>query len=201
MKKYTVLLIFLSLILLLTNTSYSQMIKLGISAGLAKITGPAAYTNSIADNGNGFGSNFNFGAQARINIPLLPITPIIFVDYYMLRGSGNIGALAISTSQNILSAGIEGEFNILPLPFVTPYISVEAAVNRFGTLERNYTGSNTPQGSVTRYGGALGVGAVITILPFVDLDASLKFHLLNLIGKSSGESGVNALTLNVAVIF
>ncbi len=193
--------IFLSLILLLTNTSYSQMIKLGISGGLAEITGPAFYTNSIADNGNGFGSSFNFGAQARISIPLLPITPIVFVDYYMLKGSGNIGELAISTSQNILSAGVEGEFNILPLPFVTPYISVEAAVNRFGTLERNYIGSGSPQGSLTRYGGALGVGAVVTILPVVDLDASLKFHLLNLIGKSSGESGVNALTLNIALIF
>jgi len=177
------------------------MIRLGVSAGLTNVIGPERYTNSLADNGVGFGTELNFGAQARIDIPLLPLTPIIFINSHMLRGSGSVDGVDVNTSQNIWSAGVEAEYNILPLPLVKPYVSVEAAINNFGELKTEYTGGSSSQGSMTRYGGALGVGTMITIVPVIDLDASVKYHLFNLFGKDSGEPNINALTLNVAVFF
>lgn len=201
MKKIIPFLFCAALILLFTNSSHAQMLKFGVSAGLTSMTAPSGYTNNVGADGLGFGSNFNFGVQARIDAPLIPLTPIVFINYHMLRGSGNVDNYTVNTSQNILSAGVEAEFNILPLPLVKPYVSVEAALNSFGDLKADFPGFSLSQGSMTRYGGALGVGAVITILPIVDLDASLKYNLFNLIGKSSGESSINALTLDLALIF
>jgi hypothetical protein len=201
MKKIIPLLFCGALILLFTNTSHAQMLRLGVSAGLTSMTAPAGYTNSVGINGLGFGSNFNFGVQARIDVPLLPLTPIVFVNYHMLRGSGNVDNFTVNTSQNIWSAGVEAELNILPLPLIKPYVSIEAAINSFGDLKADFSSFSLSQGGMTRYGGAIGVGAVVTVLPIVDLDASLKYNIFNLIGKSSGESSINALTLDLAVIF
>jgi hypothetical protein len=201
MKKFYVLSVYFALILIFTNTTFAQLIRLGVSAGLTDVTNPPFYTNNISDNGEAFKTNYNIGFQARLDVPLSPLTPIVFIDYYMLRGSGNIGGTDVTTKQNIWSVGVEAEYNILPLPVVKPYISVEAAINNFGELSTGFISGNSFQGNITRYGGALGVGAVITILPVVDLDASLKYHLFNLIGKSSNEPGINALTIDVALIF
>jgi len=74
------------------------MIRLGVSAGLTNVIGPERYTNSLADNGVGFGTELNFGAQARIDIPLLPLTPIIFINSHMLRGSGSVDGVDVNTS-------------------------------------------------------------------------------------------------------
>ena len=60
---------------------------------------------------------------------------------------------------------------------------------------------STLQGSATRTGIAIGIGVIVTILPIVDLDGSIKYHLLNLIGKSSGEQNIDAFSLNIAIIF
>ncbi|MHB8580690.1 MAG: outer membrane beta-barrel protein [Ignavibacteriaceae bacterium] len=201
MKRFILTFFCSALFILFANTSQAQMLKLGVSAGLTSLTSPAGYTNSVGVDGLGFGSNFNFGLQVRIDVPLIPLTPIVFVNYHMLRGSGNVNNIAVSTSQNIWSAGVEAEYNILPLPFVKPYVSIEAAINSFGSLSADFSSFNLSQGGMTRYGSAIGIGTVVTILPIVDLDASLKYNLFNLIGKSSGESSINALTLDLAVIF
>ena len=197
MKKITLILFCFSFFLLFNVTSEAQLIRFGISAGLTDVTAPSQYTNSIADNGVGFGANLNLGAQARFNLPLVPLTPIVFLNYHMLRGSGTVNTSDIKTSQNIFSIGAEVEYNILPLPFVKPYVSLEAAINHLGDLSNGITN----QGSSTRYGGALGIGTVITVLPVVDLDASLKYNMFNLVGKKDGEENINALTFCLAIIF
>jgi hypothetical protein len=199
MKKFTRMFISIALILLFTNTAYTQL-RFGIGAGLTSITSPSFYTNSLADNGDGFGANFNFGAQLRLDIPLVPITPIFFVNYHMLRGSGSVGPVNINTSQNILSTGVEAEYIILPLPLIKPYVSIEAAINNFSDLKVESNIGNTAGGSMSRFGGALGIGTMITLLPIFDLDISLKYHFFNLIGKSSGEPSIDAFSLNAAVI-
>lgn len=197
MKKISITLFCLSFFLLFNNTLHAQLIKFGLGVGLTDVTAPSEYTNSISNNGAGFGANFNFGAQARFNLPLVPLTPIVFVNYHMLRGNGTVNNINIKTSENILSIGAEAEYNILPLPFVKPYVSLEIAVNNLGDLSNGITN----QGSATRYGGAIGVGTIITILPVIDLDASLKYNMFNLVGKDSGEENIDALTLCLAVIF
>jgi hypothetical protein len=199
MKTFTIPFFSFIIVLLFTSASYSQL-RFGIGAGLTGITSPSDYTNSIAANGAGFGANFNFGAQLRLDIPLVPITPIFFVNYHMLRGSGSFGPVTVNTSQNILSTGVEAEFIVLPLPLIKPYVSIEAAINNFSGLKVESNIGSTSQGSMSRFGGALGIGTMITLLPIFDLDISLKYHFFNLIGKSSGEPSINAFSLNAAVI-
>jgi hypothetical protein len=199
MKTFTTTFLYFAIFLLFTNTSHTQL-RFGIGGGLTSITSPSGYTNSIADNGEGFGSNFNFGAQIRLDIPLVPITPIFFADYHMLRGSGSANGFDVSTSQNILSVGVEAEFILLPLPLIKPYVSIEAAINNFGDLKEDTNPGSVSGGSMSRFGGAVGIGTMVTILPIFDFDLSLKYHLFNLIGKSSGEASIDAFSLNLALI-
>ncbi|MDR3627740.1 MAG: outer membrane beta-barrel protein [Ignavibacteriaceae bacterium] len=201
MKKLALLFFCFLVAISLSNTLYAQSVRFGVQAGLTDITGPSGYTNNISDNGAGFGANFNFGAQARLNLPLIPITPIVFVDYHMLKGSQDISGVSLKTTQNILSAGVEAEYNVLPLPMVKPYVSIEAAYNNFGEFKIEGGGFSETVGSVSRFGGAIGIGSMITVLPVIDVDVSLKYHIFNLVGKDSGESNISAITLDAAFIF
>jgi len=201
MKKFAVFGVAVFCILILQSSSNAQIIKFGISGGLTNVTSPDPYKNDVSQNGYGFGSNLHFGAQARIDLPLVPINPILFVDYHLLRGEGNRSGTKINTSQNILSIGAEGEYIILPLPFVKPYISLDVSLNKIGELKEESSVGTITQTGFTRYGGGIGAGAVITILPVIDLDVSLKYQTLNLVGKTDGESNISLINLNVAVIF
>lgn len=189
-------------LLLISTSSLNAQVKFGISAGLTNITGPTGYTNKITDNGWGFGAALNAGAQLRINIPLVPLTPVIFADYHMLKGSEGTYLGDVKTSQNILSIGANLQYNILPLPLIKPYISVGAALNSFGELKIEYpNGSSISGKSASRTGGLIGVGTLITALPAVDIDISLKYQFLNMLGKDDGEESINAVTLNAAILF
>lgn len=201
MKKFVIVSIAALAVFLIQDVSQAQMLKIGLTGGLTNISSPDSYSNSVSNNGYGFGSNFHFGAQARIDLPLVPINPIIFIDYHMLKGDGDRNSVHINTSQNILSIGAEGEYIILPLPLVKPYISLDVTYNKFGELKEESPLQTVTQGGFTRYGGGIGIGAVITVLPVIDLDVSLKYQTLNLVGKADGENNVSLTNLSVAVIF
>lgn len=198
MKKIAAFGIIILLFLSQTETN-AQIIRLGLNGGLTSISSPSYYTNS--DNGLGFGTNLHFGAQARIDLPLVPITPIVFVEYDILRGDGEINNVKLKDSQNILSIGVKGEYFILPLPLVKPYISLDVALNKIGALKMEAPRQTTTSAGYTRYGGSIGIGTVITVLPMIDLDLSLKYQTLNLVGKSDGESNISLINLDLAVIF
>lgn len=200
MKKLSASLIII-LFIFSQSPANAQILRFGISGGISSITSPDSYKNSVDQNGFGFGNNIHFGAQFRIDLPLVPLTPIIFLDYHLLRGDGQINGIKINNSQDILSAGIEGEYFILPLPFIKPYISLNVALNNIGKLEEKSPVKTTTMPGYTRYGGALGIGTVITILPVVDLDVAIKYQTLNLVGKSDGESNISMYNLNIAIIF
>ncbi len=186
--------------LLLNNVTSAQLVRFGLGGGLTMIKSPAEYTNSVENNGLGFTNNYHLTAIAKLNFPLIPITPAVFIDYHVLRGSSS-NSSNIETSQNIFSFGAEGELSILPLPLVKPYAVLDISYNKFGDLQvTSPLGSGSVPG-VTRYGGALGIGAEITALPSIDLDLSLKYQIFNLVGKDSGESNITALTLNLILLF
>ncbi len=201
MKKSVIFGIIMLLFVFSQTSSNAQMLKLGISGGISSITSPNTYTNSVDQNGYGFGSNFHFGAQLRIDFPLVPITPIVFIDYHLLRGDGKRNDIQINNSQNIISIGVEGEYYILPLPFIKPYISLDVALNKIGELKEESPLGTSTQSGYSRFGGAIGIGTVVTILPLVDLDVSVKYQTLNLVGKSDGEGNISLVNLNLAVIF
>ncbi len=197
MKNPKIILITLSIIFIFAGLDKAQ-IKIGIGGGLTSIQSPGNFKADISSGGLGFTGNYHYTVMAKLSLPLVPFTPAAFIDYHILRGSGTFASQSIKTSMDIFSLGLEGEFNVLPLPFLSPYICADAALNKFGKLER--TGMAGTSG-ISRYGVGIGVGAVLSILPAIDIDGSVKYQLMNLIGKSSGEGSINAITLNIIVLF
>ncbi len=85
----------------------------------------------------------------------------------------------------------------MPVGF-DPYIALDLSFNSFGKLEANGTEIGN---SFTRFGGGIGLGTEITIIPILDLDVYASYKMFNLIGKEDGEETVTALTLDVFVLF
>lgn len=197
MKKLTTILISLCFILMFTGLNKAQ-IKIGIGGGLTSIQSPNDFKTSISNGGKGFTGNYHYTIMAKLSLPLVPFTPAAFIDYHILRGSGSRGSSTLETSMNIFSLGLEGEFTLLPLPFLSPYICADVALNKFGQLEETGIAN---QAGISRTGVGLGVGAVLSILPKIDIDGSIKYQFMNLIGKSSSEGSINALTLNILLLF
>lgn len=188
--------------LLFSNILYAQKTRFGISAGLTGITGSSAYSDGIENNGLGFGSNFNWGVLLRFEFPeQSPLSSMIYFNEHMLRGSGNVGPLGIKTSQNILSFGLEAQYNVLPLPVFKPYISAEINVNHFGDLTADSVKILFNYGSMTRGGIAIGIGTIFALSDDIGLDFSVKFNEFNLIGKSSDEPSINSYSINLALLF
>jgi len=201
MKYFTPLCIAFLFILLISSISNAQLVKFGIGGGLTAINSPDIYTKSIGNGGYGFSSNYHFTALLKLDIPLVPITPGVFIDYHVLRGSGSTALGNVNTSQNIFTVGAEGQYNIFPLPFAKPYAEVDLAYNNFGDINyTDFSGTYAMAGN-SRFGAALGVGVVISAIPSMDLDVSAKYHFMNLVGKQSGESNINAATLNLILLF
>jgi len=201
MRKLTTVILGLFLFILFSSVTSAQLIRLGLGGGLTDITAPSIYKGSVANANYGFSDNYHFTIMAKFNIPLAPITPAAFLDYHILRGSGTYADTAINTSLYILSFGAEGEFFVLPLPFVKPYILADLAYNSFSQLQLDIGSSSYVQSSHTNIGGALGIGTEITFLPKIDLDVSAKYNWYNLTGRINGQEAVNAFTVNVVLLF
>lgn len=192
MKRSFVLFLSAVISLFVFQTSDAQSINIGIGGGLTNVQTPSYYTDSL-----GFSSEFHIGIKGKLNFPLVPITPIAFVEYHFLSGSQSTSAGSADTKQNILSIGIGGEYSLLPGP-ISPYLGVDFEFNSFG--DREITGSPTAPG-VSRSGLGLGAGVMIELLPVISLDASLKYQMLNLFGKIDNEDTIGIINLNVAVFF
>ncbi len=188
MKKLFVLFLFAAFSILSLQETDAQGIKLGIGGGLSAVQSPSYYTDAA-----GFSSEYHLGVKGKLSIPLFPITPIGFIEYHFFRGQTPAGA---DTKQNILSIGVGGEMELLPGP-LSPYLGLDLEFNNFGDFET--TGSTTQSG-VSRMGLGIGAGAMLTLLP-IDFDVSLKYQMLNLFGKESGEETIGIINLNVAIFF
>ncbi|MCL5031252.1 MAG: porin family protein [Bacteroidetes bacterium] len=201
MKKFSKYCFVFLFFLFLSNIASAQLVRFGLGGGLTSLKSPDAFVNSIENNGLGFSNNYHLTAIVKFNFPLIPITPAAFIDYHILRGSGSRNSNNIETSLNIFSIGVEGELIIIPLPLVKPYVAADISYNKFGDLQETSQLGSGSQPGMTRYGGALGVGAEITALPSIDLDLSIKYQLFNLVGKDSNESNINGITLNLILLF
>jgi len=192
--------IFLSAAGLATN-SFPQ--TFGIGGGLSTVQGPDAFTNDIASGGAGFSSGYHIGAKLKLSIPLFPITPVGSLTYSKFSGDQSIPLIGnIETSQTIWTIGAGAEYKLIPGP-LSPYLAADLEYNNFGDL--SFEGGNLPvniggSGSRSRFGIAVGVGAELTILPVIGLDASIKYHFLNWIGKESGEETVSVISYNLTLL-
>ncbi|MHB1686208.1 MAG: outer membrane beta-barrel protein [Ignavibacteriaceae bacterium] len=206
MKKNSMFLLVFCFSLFFIQQANAQLFKIGVGGGLTSFQSPASYTNDLTiSNGNvdsyGFKSNYHVGVEAKFNLPLIPITPVAFIDYHVIKGSGTGDFTGYQTSLTIISIGAEAEFFILPLPFVHPYLALNVSENNFGKLETQApNGATLDLPSKSRVGGGAGIGTEITIPP-VNFDLSLKYNVFNLVGKSAREENINAVTLNLMLLF
>ena len=192
MKKSLLLFLFVAISLFVYQTTNAQSINIGIGGGLTSVQSPSYYTDVA-----GFSSEYHIGIKGKLNFPLVPITPIAFVEYHFLRGSISTASGSADTKQNILSIGIGGEYSLIPGP-ISPYLGVDFEFNNLGDFE--ITDSNSVAG-ISRSGLGLGAGVMIEILPVISLDASLKYQMLNLFGKIDNEETIGVINFNVAVFF
>jgi opacity protein-like surface antigen len=197
MKKIMLLFLFISISAF--TFVHAQSIDLGIGGGLTLVQSPAAYTDYY-----GFSSEYHIGIKGRLNFPLLPITPYGFIDYHFFRGTAS-GIVTIpenppienaDTKQNLLSIGVGAELSLVPGP-ISPYLGLDFEYNNFGDLTY---GSYTSAGN-SRSGIGIGAGVLFKLLPMVNVDASLKYQMLNLFGKTDGEDTIGIINLNLALFF
>jgi len=198
------------ILLIIPSVGQAQLFKLGAGGGLTQVVAPDAVTKDVSEGGLGFSTNWNLGLVAKVDLPLVPITPRAYLLYHSLSGSGdveeilakstNISSVNVENSQSIFEIGIGAQYNFVPIPAgIDPYLALDIAMNSFGKLKVN--DNEIPESSNTRFGGGVGLGAEVSIVPMVNIDLYLSYKLLNLIGKDDGEDTISAVTLDAFIMF
>ena len=204
----TLLALFLS-IFLFSSISSAQLVKVGVGGGITQVTAPESVTKDVSDAGLGFSTEWNLGLVGKVDLPLIPITPRAFLLYHKFSGSGDIMILEKATaednveySQSVLEIGVGAQYNFIPAPLgFDPYLALDISFTSFGDFKTNYFGSETTETGFTRFGGGVGIGTEVSIVPVVNLDLYLSYKMLNLIGKEDGEETISAVTLDAFIIF
>jgi hypothetical protein len=212
MKKNQLISFVVILLLLVPTFTSAQLIKIGAGGGITQVLAPDKLTKEVSDGGLGYSTEWNGGIIGKVDVPMLPITPRAFILYHSLSGSGDyipeeIFKIAqaeneIEYSQSILEIGIGAQYNFIPAPLgFDPYISLDISFNSFGEPKSEYLGQEYKTDGFNRFGGGLGVGTEISIIPVVNLDLYLSYKMFNLTGKEDGEDTISAVTLDAFIIF
>lgn len=210
MKIFKSIIFSILILLLIPSVGHAQLFKLGFGGGLTQVVAPDAVTKDVSEGGLGFSTNWNLGLLAKVDLPLVPITPRAYLLYHSLSGSGeveetltkstNISALNVENSQSIFEVGVGAQYNFVPIPAgIDPYLALDIAMNSFGKLKVN--DNEIPESNNTRFGGGVGLGAEVSIVPVINIDLYLSYKLLNLIGKDDGEDTISAVTLDAFIMF
>lgn len=194
-------------VLLLTSSVYSQGMKFGIGGGLSVVSSPAFFTNDIStgfSTGLGFSTETHVGLLVKFNLPLVPVTPYAFGKYHWLSGENTTPLGDFKTSSNLLSIGGGVQYNLIPGP-IKPYLALEVAYNNMKAPEIEYPASyglakKSLGDDISRFGLGLGVGADINLM-IINIDANLKYNMINLIGKEDGEESIGILTFTASLMF
>lgn len=210
MRKITIVLFSVFFILLLNTNVHAQLIKLGVGGGLTHILGPDSWTNDVGNGGLGFSSEYNFGAIAKIGLPIIPLTPRAFVLYHKLSGEGSLITTfngndinnTAKFSQSFLSLGLGVQYGFIPVPVgFDPYLSLDLTFNKFGDFKSVIDGTENIFDGFSRMGLQLGVGTEVTIIPMINVDVFAGYNWFNLTGKEDGEETISAFVLDVFLMF
>src|ERR1035437_3014709 len=189
LKYYSYVLIILTL---LTTTTFGQGLKFGFGGGLSTI--------SNSNSGLTYNAGYHLSAKAKVDIPLVPIRPVAFIQYYILNGSYSFAGFSGSTTQKIFSAGIGAEYSLLPGP-ISPYLAIDFGYNNIGEVKFEPAILNqSSSASFSRTGLDVGAGVELSIPFLVSFDVSAKYNMLNLFGKQ-GEGSISVFNLNLSVLF
>jgi outer membrane autotransporter protein len=210
MKKNHYILTLIASLLLLPNFTNAQLVKIGVGGGITQVLGPESLTDEISTaedwGGAGFSTEWNAGLIGKVDLPLIPITPRGFIIYHSFAASKEFPEIEVNpkieTNQTILEIGLGAQYNFIPAPLgFDPYIALDISLNTFGDYTTNVNGEEFITDGFSRFGGGIGVGTEISIIPVVNLDLYLSYKMLNLTGKEDGEETVSAVTLDAFIIF
>lgn len=205
MKSLRTMVLCLTAFLLFSSSSSAQLFQIGAGGGLTQILDPSYYTDSPGDGGLGFSTEWNVGVIAKLGLPLIPITPRAYFLYHSLSGSGDADTQfyqdqSVDITQSISELGVGVQYNFLPLPAgFDPYIALDIAYNSFSSIDVN--DNEVPDSKQNRFGGGIGIGTEITIIPIINVDVYASYKMFNLIGKEDGEENVTAFTLDAFIMF
>lgn len=152
-------------------------LDLGIGGGISMPMGTLRDTNN---------TGFHVGAKARL-YGFMPLNVVGSVNYHRL--ANKVG----SESDVIWMAGAGLEYPI-PSVMVKPYLGADVL---FNSLSNTAAGSS----SRSRFGAGFGVGVSFSIPAFGNIDASVKYQLLNLVGKDTGEDTKSQIAANISLMF
>jgi hypothetical protein len=189
----------ISALLLFSSNANAQLFQFGLGGGITQVLAPEQYTNSVSDGGYGFSTEYNVGVVAKLGLPLVPITPKAYFLYHSLFGTGDYDNVnGIEYAQTISELGIGAEYNFIPVPAgFDPYVAIDIAYNSFSALEMD--ASEVPNTKANRFGGGIGVGTEISLIPIINIDVYATYKMFNLIGKEEGEENVTAFVLDAFI--
>jgi hypothetical protein len=135
---------------------------------------------------DGLNTGWHAGAKIRLH-GFMPLSIVGLGSYHRLAQKAG----SESSTEMMLGAGLEYPF---PSAMVKPYLGLDATVNVLGSTAANSS-------SVTREGIGLGAGVEFTVPAFGSFDASVKYQMLNLMGKETGEEDVKQISANLSIMF
>jgi hypothetical protein len=210
MKKNHIASFLVVLVLLFPALASAQLIKIGAGGGLTQVLGPESLTDEISTaegwGGAGFSTEWNIGLIGKVDLPVIPITPRGFIIYHSFSASKEFPEFVINpkieTNQTILEIGLGAQYNFIPAPLgFDPYIALDISLNTFGDYTTNVNNEEFITDGFSRFGGGVGLGTEVTIIPLINLDFYLSYKMFNLTGKEDGEETVSAVTLDAFIIF
>ena len=201
---HTVIIPFL-ILFVYTTISHAQLVKVGVGGGITQVLAPNYFTDEKG--GYGYSTEWNAGLIAKIDIPLIPITPRGYFFYHSLTGNGEFdpgfyNETNVEFKQNILEIGVGAQYNFIATPLgFDPYFALDIGYSNIGKLSANGSEDIPLNEAISRFGGGVGIGTEVSIVPVVNLDLYLSYKMLNLIGKEDGEETISAVTLDAFIIF
>ncbi|MCW9096807.1 MAG: outer membrane beta-barrel protein [Ignavibacteriaceae bacterium] len=203
MKRFKIVLATFLILFVFTSISTAQFVKLGIGGGITQVLAPDALTKKVSEGGLGYSTEWNFGIVGKVDLPLIPITPRAFIIDHMFSGKGtNELSQDVEYSQSVFEYGVGAQYNFIPTPVgFDPYLALDLSFNTFGDFTQKVNGVENKSSGVSRFGGGIGLGSEITIVPVVNLDLYLCYKMFNLAGKDDGEDTISAVTLDAFITF
>jgi hypothetical protein len=195
----------------LPTFTFAQLVKIGAGGGITQVLAPDYFTTEVSEGGYGYSTEWNLGIVGKVDLPMIPFTPRAFILYHTFTGNGNeppeLFKLTVDEgeaefSQSILEIGIGAQYNFIPSPLgFDPYLALDLSLNNFGDATSAYFDQEITTDGFSRFGGGIGIGAEVTIIPMMNLDLYLSYKMFNLTGKEEGEETVSAITLDAFIIF
>ena len=208
--KYCISVLIVAL-LVIPNFTNAQLVKIGAGGGITQILAPDIFTKEVSEGGFGYSTEWNGGIIGKVDLPLIGFTPRAFILYHSLSGSGGQPPELLKVaaedgnyeiSQSIVEFGLGIQYNFIPAPLgFDPYLALDLSFNSFGEETQKYMGEEFKSDGFSRFGGGIGLGTEVTIIPLINLDLYLSYKMFNVTGKEDGEETVSAVTLDAFIIF